>query len=325
MKAEDKIIMTTRYALLLCLATAGLAQDRAAVGGPVSGIVFDQNAQALRPVLGIPGAAYLAAPLVSGIDAAAVSPDGSSALAVVDGRLSLIAGLKNLAPAIAPIEGALSAVDRFAWSPDGATAAVYSSRDNRFQVLSDLRKTPAAGPAIDAAIEGTVTALAVDRAGEVLAGAASGDAGGVYLLGPDGPRLILKAGTPVALVFANGERDLYVADRTGQRIWSVQGFAGAAAAVVFADGVSSPVGLQLSADGKRIFVASAETRALSVLDTASGASLGSLELDCAPTGLRAFGSDVWLLNSDRGSEEPLYVIDGAGEPAAWFVPAGRQL
>ena len=75
--------------LLCCLAMAGVSQDRSDLRGPVSRVVFDQNARALRPMLGVPGAAYLAAPLVSGIDAASVSPDGSAALAVQEGRLVL--------------------------------------------------------------------------------------------------------------------------------------------------------------------------------------------------------------------------------------------
>ena len=42
-------------------------------------------------------------------------------------------------------------------------------------------------------------------------------------------------------------------------------------------------------------------------------------------GRRAFGErDLWLLNSDAGGQEPLYVMSGAGEPAVWFVPVDKE-
>ena len=62
-----------------------------------------------------------------------------------------------------------------------------------------------------------------------------------------------------------------------------------------------------------------------VWDLASRSSSTQVQLDFSPTELRAFGGrDVWLLNSDSSGVGPFYVATGGSEPAAWFVPAGRE-
>src|ERR1022692_1467585 len=111
---------TGRLFIALCaLAISGWAQTSAGVAGPVTGFIFDAQLGAVRPMLGIPGAAYLgngvaigvqsdgdpgAAYLGNGVaiglDAASVAPDGSAALAVErSGKLVLYTGLRTAHPA----------------------------------------------------------------------------------------------------------------------------------------------------------------------------------------------------------------------------------
>jgi hypothetical protein len=304
--------------LFSLLPMVALAQDGTRIGGPVSGTVFDRNSAALRPMLGVPGASYLGPGLVAGITVAAVSPDGSCALTVSEGRLQWVSGLREMAPASMPVDGALEGVDRLAWSPDGAFAAVYSSRSGQVQVLRDASRAPAAGPAIDVAPG--IMALAVSASGDLLAGAE----GGVYLVAAgSAPRLLAAATRPASMVTRGSA--VYVADSGAGSVLLVENFATAAAASVFADGVPSPVGVEISADGRRLFVASREGKFVGAWDLASRSSAGRVELECTPTELSAFGGrDIWLLNSDSGGPDPLYVATGGVEPAAWFVPAGRE-
>ena len=98
--------------ILVMFASLGAAQDGTALSGPVSGFVFDQGAHALRPVLGMPGASYLGAPVLDGLEAAGVSPDGSAALAVKEGALLLVAGLRSAEASAAALEGAIGGADR---------------------------------------------------------------------------------------------------------------------------------------------------------------------------------------------------------------------
>jgi DNA-binding beta-propeller fold protein YncE len=103
----------------------------------------------------------------------------------------------------------------------------------------------------------------------------------------------------------------------------VQNYAGTPAAVVFANdsGISSPAGLQVSADGQRLYVANAGNRTLEVYDIPSRTPVQTLSLAFTPTRLDLFGdSSVFLLNSS--SRGPLYVArdGGPGKAAVYFVP-----
>ncbi|HWQ56553.1 MAG TPA: hypothetical protein VN442_22895 [Bryobacteraceae bacterium] len=305
---------------LLIFASLGTAQEGTAVSGPVSGFVFDQNTGALRPMLGMPGAAYLGEPLLAGVEAAGIAPDGTAALAVMEGRLYLASGLKTAEPVTAAVESAIEGADRFAWAPDGSSAAVYSSKSGRAQILRGLEKAPSAGEPFElSALPGAVSALAI--AGDlVIAGVADAEAGGLYAArAGETPRLLAKASQPAAITVAG--RDLYFADRERGQVWQIGEFAGDATPLLFAEGLEAPVGVQVS--GKRLFVANAGNNTLEVFDLDARASSGRIALDAAPATLEDFGGrSLWLLNSAAADGGPLYVLDGAADPAVYFVPAG---
>jgi hypothetical protein len=304
-------------------AIAGWAGSSASVGGPVTGFIFDSQAGAIWPMLGIPGAAYLGAPVASWVAAGSVSPDGSAALAMQVGRLMLYTGLRGASPATVTITGAIAGVDHFAWLADGSAAAVYSSKSGQAQILTNLAQTPAAGAPIDlSGIQGTLAALAFDGQ-RIIAGAAASDSGGIYLAGTQTAlERIAAASSPSAIVLAGA--NLYFADRQSQQIWEVESYAKTPAAVLFAgdSGISAPVGLQLSADSQRLYAANAGNRKLAIYDVASRSPVQSIDLDFIPTGLDRFGDpSVYLLNS--GGQGPLHVLSdvNTAKIAVYFVPA----
>src|SRR5712692_4937993 len=115
--------LISRISLLsavLALAAADLARSappaeeasiQPVVGGPVLGYVLDGQRQAIRPVNGIPGAAYVGAPLDLNvpIEAAAFSSRSEFALigsAAGDGALYLIRNLRAAPRSLDPIAGA---------------------------------------------------------------------------------------------------------------------------------------------------------------------------------------------------------------------------
>jgi hypothetical protein len=104
----------------------------------------------------------------------------------------------------------------------------------------------------------------------------------------------------------------------------VKRYAQQPAALLFAndDSIRLPVGLRLSADGNRLYVANAGNRQLNVYDVASRASVNSLPLSFAPTRLNAFGTpSVFLMNDIVQGKTPVYVLsDGASKQAVYFVP-----
>jgi hypothetical protein len=304
--------MRKLLSLLLCVPPCVLmAQSATQVAGPVSGVVFDRASAALRPMVGVPGASYLGNALLTGVEAAAVSPDGELALAVSEGRLLLVAGLKSLNPSSAVLNAL--AGDRFAWSADGSTAAVYSSQAAQAQVIRDLRTAPAPGVPLD--VPGTVSALAVSNAGDLIAALESGVA---LLASGSAPRLLAPIAAAGAL--AIGGRDLYAAG--DNRIWVLSEFASSPTAAIFAEDAGAIVGLQVS--GKRLYAADAASRTVKGFDLAARTLLTHVQLEGTPSELRAFGSpDIWLLNSDTYGRDPLYVATTAGDPAVYFVPSGR--
>jgi len=238
----------------------------------------------------------------------------------------LYTGLRSASPGTVTVADAIAGVDHFAWTADGTGAAVHSSKSGLAQILINLAQTPAAGAPIDlSGMPGTLAALAFDGQ-RIIAGAAStnsSDSGGIYLAGTQTAlQRIAAAASPSAIVLAGA--NLYFADRQSQQIWEVEGYAKTPAAVLFASdsGISAPAGLQLSADGQRLYAANAGNRKLAIYDVASRSPVESIDLDFTPTGLDRFGdSFVYLLNS--GGQGPVHVLSDANTAkiAVYFVPA----
>jgi hypothetical protein len=267
----------------------------------------------------MPGSSYLGPSVADGLDAASISPLGKSALATQSGKLYFIRNLDSGQPDSLPLESAISGVSLFAWAPDGVSAAVYSADSSQAQVLRKLDAAPTLDDAIDlSALEGTVSALAFDGT-RLLIGAA-----GVYMAdGQSTPKLLVRVVKPVALSLAKD--DLYIADQANDQIWMVRGYAADATPMLFADqraGVSSPVGIRVSADGRRLLIASSGSRAVDALDISTRATLAHIDLDFSPGRLEALGSGSLSLLNFGGPDGPLYVLDGGGDLAAYFVPAG---
>ena len=319
---------TSRLLVALgALAISAWAQPSAGVAGPVTGFVFDAQSGALRPMLGIPGAAYLGNAIASGLNAASVAPNGSAALAVQPGgKLVLYSGLRSASPVALAVSGAITGADHFAWTPNSGAAAVYSSHAGQAQILTALAPSPKAAAPIDlSALPGQVTALAFDGQRLIVA-VASADSGGIYLAtASSGIERIASAANPSAIALAGAS--LFFSDNQSQQIFQVERYAGTPAAVVFASdsGISSPAGLQVSADGQRLYVANAGSQKLAIYDVPSRTPVQSLSLAFTPTRLELFGdSSVFLLNG--GGQGPLYVArDGAaGKAAVYFVPSPNK-
>ncbi|HVN05239.1 MAG TPA: hypothetical protein VMT86_12520 [Bryobacteraceae bacterium] len=312
-----------KLTFILCAASiAGSADNTGGVLGPVTGYVLDAKVHAIRPMMGFPGAAYLGAPAVTSVDAAWVSPDAFAAFVVRGGQAVLYTGLGNTAPVAAKLSGVLAA-DYFAWGPSSTAAALYSAATRQAQILTNLLSAPSAGGPIDlTSLSGQVTAIAFDGQRVILA-VSSPAGGGIYIAtAQEGPRLLVSAISPASILLAGA--DLYFADNRSQEIWQVKSYATGAAPAMFANdaAISSPAGLQLSADGSRLYVANAGSRTLGVYDVATHAPEQSITLNFTPTRLDRFGSgSVFLLNSAGQTSTPLYVLsEQLNKRAVYFVP-----
>ena len=311
----------------LAVLTLPAGAQQARLQGPISGFVYSPGARSVRPLLGVPGAAYIGSPVLSDADFASVAPDGRWAVITRGGHSILVRGLADLAPAESTDSGAIDAVDRVVWNRDGSVALLYSSSSNLLQRvrLSDSGATAEAP--LDLSPWGPVSALALDAAGAQTAFGVAGS--GLYLFAAgQSPALISSMQKPAAAAFDNGGRRLYAADLDQQQLWQ---FDSGSSAVVFAslaqDGAPpvAPAGLAVSANGQYLMLVDSGARAVRVYDTASAALANTIALDFTPTRFEPLSpAPRFLLNGDRGSEW-LLVLETGQTPAVSFVPAIQEV
>jgi hypothetical protein len=305
--------------LALILRIAGA--QTGAVGGPVVGYVLEPAAQAVRPILGVPGAALMGSRMALGFEpaAAALSPRQDYVLAVdaADGCVNLVE-LGRGAPMRRVIEGARPGAVRIVLSPAGGAAALLYSGAPGVQLLKGLPADPTvAGTADLSGLPGELGAVAVSDDGALLAAAG----GSLFAVAPGGdPVPIPFTGQASSIVFAAGTRDALVAGREDNQIALLRDVTGRAEYRLLAganDGIDSPVGLAIS--GRRALVASAGNGAITIIGMDGGAA-ASVACGCEVTGLERLNGASLFRVSEMGAG-PLWMLDdGAGDPRLLFVP-----
>jgi len=314
-------------AILLLAPAMRLSGQSGEVGGPITGFVFDGSVRALRPILGIPGASTMGAPLDAGLELAwaTVAPRQDSAVAMAsDGSLHLLrlgSGVAEVRCAVCP-----STADAAVFSPSGSAVALYS--EGRVQIVTGLPDAPALGAGFEVGSRSRATR------GPTLAPPLALSDDGAWLLASTrdsvdlfsangGPRQLLAAGAYALVSFAPGGHDAAVADVRGAALALFHDVAGAATQQPLAapDGIQQAGALAFSADGRRLLLASAAGQSVAVIDLASDARTVAA-CNCAPTGLAAMGNVVRLNEPGNG---PLWLLDAmsAGEPRVLFVPPAQ--
>ena len=312
--------------------TAGPQDYTPGLRGPVIGYVLDTTKQAIRPVNGIPGSALLGESLAFGfpIVSAAFAPHGDFALALSGRGGNSLYIVRNLSAAVAVdlIEGDLISADHVILNSNGSVGALFDGETRQIQLLRGLPAAPTVELPIDlSSVPGTITALAIDGKGANVLIAAASDHGAVYLASADKPiRAIGDFGSPSALALSRNDQDVVVADTATNQITIVRNFAGTPEAEWIAgerDGVSRPVGLAVTPDGRSLYIANASTRTLDVWSLEAQAIDKSLPLDAEPTRLSSFLSSSMFVLNDVGNH-PLLLLEAGRIPAVYFVPAGGE-
>ena len=315
---------------LLLLFVAGVAalNAQAPLGGPTLGFIFDAQGQALRPVLGIPGAAVFGDPLPapSPLSYAAVSMRQTRAV-VNDGAWKAIALSASGVTNTVALPGGLAASARIAVSENGTSAAFYDAANHALTVVTGIATSSmAANPVSLDLLPGGITALAAaDDGSLLLSSSVPGGGEALFWIGQDGStrQLATLQKTSSILLWSSGASAL-VADRAANQIWGIQDPGGNAAITLLAsdaDGVSGPAGAALSRDGKQLWIANAGSRNVLGIDLGPRTAVS---LDCGfdPTTLLPMADGVsFRLNHLRAG--PLWILDtGAGSgPRVVFVPA----
>jgi len=318
--------------LLLMAAGAGVLGAQTPVGGPSLGFVFDAPGQALRPVLGTAGASILGDPLTAStpLSRAAISLRQNMAIANDGGwkALSLTPAGPNasgLAPVVLPDGPSASA--RLAVSENGAAAAFYDADNKALSVVTGITSPSMAANSVSLdALPGAITSLAVSDDGALLLSASVADGGESLLwIGQDGSmRQLASLQASASIVLWNKGANALVVDRAANQIWKIQDPGNNAALTLLAsgaDGVTSPTGAALTADGKRLWIANAGARNVLGIDTATRETVAlNCAFDLTAVAPMADGQSFRLNELDNG---PLWILDSAPgtDPRVVFVPA----
>jgi hypothetical protein len=300
-----------------------LAGQPGAISGPSLGLVFDSTALALRPILGIPGAATLGDPLALEfqLSRASVSPAKGYALAVRADDSSVM--LIRDGGEVSALPLSETSPDAIAFNRTGTIAALYFSASKRVQIIDGLPDSPKLARAADLSeLPGPLTSLAISADGSSLLAAVSvGDAAVAYLLPANGTaRTLGSFATISALRFADGGAEVLIADAQTNSVYLVQ--SATAEITLLAserDGIAEPADLAVL--GRRILVANKASGAIIILDR-DGAPPSSVQCACKPTALlRLAGSSVFRLT--ELSAAPLWMIDaGKTDTPVLAIPMG---
>lgn len=278
------------------------------IGGPVVGYVPEPAAQAVRTILGIPGASIMGARVPVGLEtrAAAISPQHDYMLVITaDGSVDVV-DLRD-APVARAIEGIRGS--RIALSPNGGRAGLLSG--SLLQVIEGLPAQPAVAATVAAPNAG---AFAVSDDGTVLF-----ESGGtLFAVAPGGEaHPVPFAGQASLIVFLEGTRDALVAGRDDNQVALVRDVTGTPSYRRLAgasEGIDAPVGLAFA--GGRALVANRNS--VVVIDVETGAA-ATAACGCAVTGLERMRGAALYRASDLGAG-PLWLFDGV-ENRFLFVPA----
>lgn len=342
--------------LLLSCVCAVQGQSGSTLNGPSLGLMFDSSSAAVRPILGIPGAARLGDSLSAGftLGKAVVAPGGDFALAVSkdDFHLAVIrssgAAVQSLAPAMGETP------DLISFSPRGRSAVLYYAASGRLLVLSGLRGQTVQSVVTDASsLPAAPTLVAVgENATTLLLAVPEGDtASALYSMSVTQPTSTKGLSSQVleddladgtqpgygfaqraatfrsisALRFVGASSDALVADKASSVVYLLQDAAGAARVTALGsaqDGLSQPVAIE-TLDARRVLVANAGAGKLTLLYR-DGTAAESIACGCSPVVLQQLAGNL-VYRLTEPSNEPMWVLDAGGtEPRVLAIPPDRS-
>jgi hypothetical protein len=301
-----------------------------AVGGIHGGILFDRATQSLRPMIGIPGSAYLGEPVLEHLILAVMAPGGMAALAVQQDGVVLI-DFRSEPPAYFPLHGSIANVDRILWGGDSSAAILHSSSGQQLQWVRNTTESASLDPPIDlSSLPGRLSLLAVDSgARHAAVGSVDEERGGGLYLVTSGhsPQFVVNIGEPKAAVFGASGDLLYVADARTRQVLEVGLGAESPGQVrprfTEQDGVTDPVGLSFAPDGKRLYLANGSDRNLLGYDLSGETPALRIALEIVPTGLEPLAGGRFLVNPGAASGESFWLLESRPVPEVVFVPAAR--
>jgi len=305
--------------IYLCAGWAHAQTGR--VAGPGLGFIHDTGSHSLRPILGVPGSAYLGPPLMEEISFATVAPDGKLAL-VWKGKQAFFFR-PDLDPGFTRLpEGELAEPALAAWAADSSAVVLYAETARRVQTIRNPPTGPEIDPPFDLPVEGVVTVLSItSRAGLVMAGIGQDGGSGFYRIERGGAQLLARMEKPAGAAFTSDGRRFIAADAAAKRIVEFDTGTFSVLSSTPEDTVEASA-LAVSTDSRDVYVVSPFSKTLSVYDRESWRRIAEVPLEFEPGGISPLaGKNVYGLAAGKQPGDPVWILSGR-PPAIYFVPGG---
>lgn len=306
---------------LFCLLLAA----QSSLIGPVEGFVFDAPSRSLRAVVGLVGSSSFGPILVRGVDYASVAPRKDYAIAVKGDQVMFVSGLGSGSPTTSTFPSTVRLPEGVVWSGDGSRAILYSLSDNWIQEVTGLPGEAAPRSSVEVTpFGGSLSVVAADHSGHVIAIGMRGDSGGLYVMNAGhGFAKILSIAEPLALAFSDDGLTLYALDGATTQVSEVS-LADSTSRSFSLDGLTDPIAVAVardSANRQLIYVAGRQDRVLRTYDGSSNLLLATVPLGFQPSTIAVFGNNSYILGPRASATDPLWSFRAAPAPAVYFVPA----
>jgi hypothetical protein len=317
-------VFSHRVFLAAALAAGTALAQESAMRLPISGLLVDDQARSIRPIMGMPGSAYAGQASVSEFDFASAAPDGRNAIITKDAKSYIVRRLDGGIPVWRELADGPANLSLTAWNENSDTAALVNGERTELELWSKLSTDPKLVGKVDlAGVTERLVSLSVDKEGRFAFAATQGESTGtLYLLSPgEEPRMLIPLERAGVLLLAGDA--LYVTDRGHNEVLKVTNWKQTPSVAVAAAaglGLVDPVGIGLSQDQKLLYVANAGTRQILAVDLSSSALKGALDLDFEPTRLDRLGlNSLFLLEKGVPGVQPAQVLDTNAQKV-FFVP-----
>jgi hypothetical protein len=299
---------------------------------PSTVYVHDTIGKTIRPLVGVIGSSYPGQVLLDSVDWASFALNHKSALVYRAGVLAWVPDLSasSLSDDFAS-HGLLNVPlpQQVIWAADSTRAVVLAAGSPRLVWLGQFPASPRTVASWD--LESSQTRwslLAADSsANQALLASQSGDSSQLWLVSQtQAPVKMAGFSRPVAAVIASGGSNAFVADAATHQILLVRSLIAHPAItplVVSEQYVADPVGLALSTDGTRLFLADGSGKVIRVFQSDTGALGAELPLQAAPLSLTPLSTSLFLLDGRTRKEQPFFFLDTRAEGRVFFVPAGQ--